>query len=131
MFSACCSDRRAKAHALEDGPTSGSSSDAGHRSERVARYKEERRRQLASQYGAREEPASTPQRRYITRSAVKNGDSSEQHAKVRTTRTSRLRAAATSPTGKYKVVQSSTPRSAPPGHQGLELLPHHLLVSTR
>ncbi|KAJ9581609.1 hypothetical protein L9F63_023192, partial [Diploptera punctata] len=38
-------------------------------------------------------------RRYITRSAVKNGDNSEQQqAKVRTTRTSRLRAAATSPT---------------------------------
>jgi hypothetical protein len=87
------------------------------RVERMARYKEERRQQLASQYGSRDDAGglpATPQRRFITRSAastpVRNGDdrsgsgsssNSEQPSpsstqRVRTTRTSRLRAAVTS-----------------------------------
>ncbi|XP_069701361.1 uncharacterized protein [Periplaneta americana] len=112
------SDRRtslSKTAPVDDIPTSGSSDGGvetqGHRADRMARYKEERRRQLASQYGSRDDPA-TPQRRFITRSTaatptpVRNGDSgsssnSEQSPgiqRVRTTRASRLRAAATSPT---------------------------------
>lgn len=56
--------------------------------ERMARYKEERRRQLASQFGARPSDASAP-RRYITRG---NSSAAADIPKVRTTRTSRLRA---------------------------------------
>jgi len=88
----------------------------------MAQYKEERRQQLASQYGSRDGSGSstaTPLRRFITRSTattpVRNGDdrsgsgsssNAEQPSpsniqKVRTTRTSRLRAAVTSGTGKY------------------------------
>ncbi|KAJ8877553.1 hypothetical protein PR048_022008 [Dryococelus australis] len=59
--------------------------------ERMARYKEERRRQLAEQFGVRAEEAatsaSTPSRRYITRGGEPD---------VRTTKTSRLRAAGAS-----------------------------------
>ncbi|XP_021928560.1 uncharacterized protein LOC110834074 isoform X3 [Zootermopsis nevadensis] len=96
------------------------SSDGGvethQRAERMAQYKEERRRQLASQYGSRDDSGSasiTPQRRFITRNTattpVRNGDdrsgssSNTDHPppssmqRVRTTRTSRLRAAVTSP----------------------------------
>jgi hypothetical protein len=83
----------------------------------MARYKEQRRQQLASQYGSRDDAGGfpvTPQRRFITRSAastpVRNGEdrsgsgsssNSEQPSpvsmlRVRTTRTSRLRAAVTS-----------------------------------
>jgi len=87
----------------------------------MAQYKEERRQQLASQYGSRDGSGSataTPPRRFITRSTattpVRNGDdrsgsgsssNAEQSPssiqKVRTTRTSRLRAAVTSGAGIY------------------------------
>ncbi|KAJ9597177.1 hypothetical protein L9F63_026933, partial [Diploptera punctata] len=120
------SDQRTKVHALEGLP----SPDGGHRAERMARYKEERRRQLASQYGAHEEVAYTPQRRYITRSAVKNGDNSEQQqAKVRTTRTSRLRAAATSPTGMYSSGEENALTNSISEDLGLnvDIIPYHIV----
>ena len=92
------------------------------RAERMAQYKEERRQQLASQYGPRDDSGSspaTPVRRFISRSTattpVRNGDdrsgsgsssNAEQPSpssiqRVRTTRTSRLRAAVTYATGIY------------------------------
>ncbi|XP_033608263.1 uncharacterized protein LOC111866670 isoform X5 [Cryptotermes secundus] len=125
--SGCCtdmqSDRRtstSKVLALDGIATSASLDGAvetqRQRAERMARYKEQRRQQLASQYGSRDDGGSfpvTPQRRFITRSAtstpVRNGEdrsgsgsssNSEQPSpssipRVRTTRASRLRAAVT------------------------------------
>lgn len=61
----------------------------GTRAERIARYKEERRKQLASQFPPFSEPQSSPQRR---RPVHKETSSSSEEP--RTTRASRLRAAA-------------------------------------
>nr|CAD7395876.1 unnamed protein product [Timema cristinae] len=76
--------------------------------ERIARYKEERRRQMAAQFGSRTEEGVP--RRYITRNGG-GGVSDHSTLAVRTTRTSRLRAAGVSPT-------ESSHGSVSPGKEG-------------
>lgn len=62
--------------------------------ERIARYKEERRRQLAAQYGTQNDPVTALSRK--TRDGSHSSSSSEG---PRTTRTSRLRAAVAAQNG--------------------------------
>nr|CAD7398070.1 unnamed protein product [Timema poppensis] len=96
----CFSDRRAhlSSRAGVGAEDTSCSSDGGGEeaaAERIARYKEERRRQMAAQFGSRTEEGVP--RRYITRNGG-GGVSDHSTLAVRTTRTSRLRAAGVSPT---------------------------------
>nr|CAD7587266.1 unnamed protein product [Timema genevievae] len=86
--------------------------------ERIARYKEERRRQMAAQFGSRTEEGAP--RRYITRNGG-GGVSDHSTLAVRTTRTSRLRAAGVSPTESSHGSVSPRKEGSSPRHKELSV----------
>nr|CAD7438071.1 unnamed protein product [Timema bartmani] len=86
--------------------------------ERIARYKEERRRQMAARFGSRTEEGAP--RRYITRNGG-GGVSDHSTLAVRTTRTSRLRAAGVSPTESSHGSVSPRKEGSSPRHKELSV----------